>query len=100
MLSRSTTYSVKRKDTCVKLALASTKSTAGVAPELDLPSWKLHAWVIAAKNANGGPTPASAADNRGFVVNHKMVEELMAENCMHIAAKTKKKFKGQNYYYS
>jgi len=43
------------------------------------------------KGVYGSPRMLKELRNRGFVVNHKMVEALMAENG--IAAKTKKKFK-------
>ena len=43
------------------------------------------------KGVYGSPRMLEELRNRGFVVNHKMVENLMAENA--IAAKTKKKFK-------
>ncbi|CAN5117659.1 hypothetical protein BH11CYA1_BH11CYA1_39710 [soil metagenome] len=43
------------------------------------------------KGAYGPPMMLKERHNRGLVVNHKMVESLMAENG--VAAKTEKKFR-------
>jgi transposase len=60
-----TAYSQEFRDTAVKLALAGNKSTAEVARELELPEWKLYAWVQSWKKKHSGSASngVSSADD-------------------------------------
>jgi transposase len=59
--TQKTAYNEEFRDTAIKLALAGNKSTAEVARELDLPVWKLYAWVQTWRKKN----PGTAINGKG-----------------------------------